>query len=82
MARRDCQHEPTNAVGQYDIAVVKGGAVVGHLPKKLSRIYSLFIRRGTEIRRRVAGRRRYSGDLPHARRIKHTMHIGTENNEA
>ena len=31
---------------QYAVAVVKGSVVVGHLPKKLSHIYSLFIRRG------------------------------------
>ena len=38
----DCQREPSNANDRYAVAVVKSGVVVGHLPKKLSRIYSLF----------------------------------------
>ena len=49
---------------RYAVAVVKSGTVVGRLPKKLSRIYSLFIRIGGVVRCRVAGRRRYSDDLP------------------
>ena len=42
----DCQREPSNANDRYAVAVVKSGVVVSHLPKKLSRIYSLFMRRG------------------------------------
>ena len=45
----DCRREPSNIVDQYAVAVVKSGIVVGHLPKKLSCIYSLFIRRGGVI---------------------------------
>ena len=51
----DCKREPSNNVDRYAVAVVKGDIVVGHLPKKLARIYSLFIRRGGVIRCRVAG---------------------------
>ena len=29
-----CEREATNAVDHYAVAVVKGGQVVGHLPKK------------------------------------------------
>ena len=46
----DCQRDPSNAIDRYAVAVVKSGTVVGHLPKKLSRIYSLFIRRGGVVR--------------------------------
>ena len=60
----DCRWDPSNAIDRYAVAVVKSGTVVGHLPKKLSRICSSFIRRGGVVRCRVAGRRRYSDDLP------------------
>ena len=59
-----CQREPSNGVDRYAVVVIKDDAVVGHLPKKMARIYSLFLRRGGVIRCRVAGRRRYSADLP------------------
>ena len=39
----DCPREPSNAIDRYTVAVMKSGTVVGHLPKKLSRIYSLFL---------------------------------------
>ena len=46
------------------MAVVISSTVVGHLPKKLSPMYSLFVRRGGVVRCCVAGRRRYSNDVP------------------
>ena len=60
----DCHREPNNAKDPYAVKVVKSSVVVGHVPKKLSRIYSLFIRRGGVIKCRVAGKRRHSSDLP------------------
>ena len=45
-----CVREPRNAVDRYAVATVRGdGAVVGHLPKKISTMISLFIRRGQEL---------------------------------
>ena len=41
----DRRQVPSNAVDGYAVAVMKSGTVVGHLPKKPSRIYSLFMRR-------------------------------------
>ena len=38
--------------------------IVGHVPRKISAICSLFIRRGGVIRCIISGRRRYSSDLP------------------
>jgi len=40
------------------------GEIVGHVPKFISTICSIFIRRGGEIICRVTGTRRYSSDLP------------------
>ena len=58
------QRECGNATDMYAVAVVKDSTIVGHLPRKISRIYTLFIRRGGVINCRVTGRREYSTDLP------------------
>ena len=44
---------------------MKFGVVVGHVPKKITLICSLFLRRGGAIHCRVTGVRRYSADLQH-----------------
>ena len=59
-----CEREPTNAIDRYAVAVIKDGTIIGHLPKKLSKICSIFLRRGGSITCEVTGSRRYSADLP------------------
>ena len=59
-----CRPERSNAHDRYAVAVMKNDLVVGHLPSKFSRLYTLFMRRGGVILCRVTGRRRYSSDLP------------------
>ena len=49
---------------RYAVAVIKDGVIIGHLPRKVSRVCSLFLRRGGSIQCTVVGRRRYSSDLP------------------
>ena len=44
-----CVREPLNAMDRYAVALKKDGAVIGHLTQKISRICSLFIRRGGTI---------------------------------
>ena len=58
-----CHREPTNATDRYAVAVTKAATIIGHLPRKLSKVCSLFLRRGGSIRFTVTGRRRYSSDL-------------------
>ena len=60
----ECQWERGNAADIYAVAVIKDSSIVGHLPRKISRICALFIRRGVVIYCRVTGRREYSTDLP------------------
>lgn len=60
----DCAREPTNSNDRYAVAVINHGTVVGHLPKKISRICSLFLMRGGSILCTVVGSRNYSADLP------------------
>ena len=59
-----CKRELFNASDPFAVAVVKGATTVGHVPKKISTICSLFLRRNGTIRCRVTGARRYSADLP------------------
>ena len=59
-----CERDPHNVVDRYSVAVKKGGVVVGHLPRKVSRLCSLFLRRGGTIDCMVTGARRHSTDLP------------------
>ena len=60
----ECRREPTNFHDRYAVAVIKDGNTIGHLPRKLSKICSLFLKRGGYIRCHVIGSRRYSADLP------------------
>ena len=37
-----CWREPTNVSDRYAVAVLKDDVTVGHLPRKVSKIFSLF----------------------------------------
>ena len=45
----ECCREINNLKDRYAVSVVKDDNIVGHLPKKLSTLRSLFIRRGGSI---------------------------------
>ena len=68
-----CKREPSNLKDRYIVAVIKDKRVVGHLPQKISVACSLFIHQGVSIKCEVDGTRRYSADLPHARRTRNSM---------
>ena len=59
----DCYREERNVLDRYAVKVMKSDEIVGHLPKKISTLCSLFIRRGGSIKCEVMGSRRYSRDL-------------------
>ena len=61
--RLQCVREEDNAEDRYAVAVVKDGTTIGHLPRRISTLCSLFIRRGGIIHCNVSGNRRYSRDL-------------------
>ena len=58
---------PFNDADRYAVAVLKDDTVVGHIPRKISQICSLFLARGGAIVCTPTGRRRYSSDLPQAK---------------
>ena len=61
--RLQCVREEDNAEDRYAVAVTRDGVTVGHLPRRISTLCLLFIRRGGVIRCSVTGHRRYSRDL-------------------
>ncbi len=44
--------------------MVRASTTVGHVPRRISSICSIFLRRGGNITCTVTGSRHYSGDLP------------------
>ena len=59
-----CEREPGNDEDMYAVAVLQSTRIVGHLPRKDSRKYSLFLRRGGAMSCEITGLRQYSADLP------------------
>jgi len=59
-----CRRETGNGHDPFAVAVIKKDDIVGHLPRKMSMVFSLFLRRHGTIRCRVNGSRIYSSDLP------------------
>ena len=59
-----CEREKNNAKDPYAVAVVCENVIVGHLPRKISRISALFLKRQGKISCKVLGRRRYSVGFP------------------
>ena len=57
-----CRRETDNFHDWFAVAVMKGTDLVGHMPKKISTICSLFLRSGT-LRCEVIGSRQYSANL-------------------
>ena len=52
-----------NRYDPYAVATLSDGRVVGHMPRKISPVCSIFIRCGGSITCTVSDRRRYSADL-------------------
>ena len=60
----NCYRELGNIHDPSAVAVRKDAVTVGHIPRAISSVCSIFIRRGGIISCRVNGSRRYSADLP------------------
>ena len=58
-----CVTECENVRDPFTVAVKKSNLTVGHIPKKISALCSLFLLRGGTITCQVTGSRRYSDDL-------------------
>ena len=58
-----CKREDGNRFDPFAVAVCNGDMVIGHVPRKISFVCSLYIRRGSEIHCRVTGSRHFSADL-------------------
>ena len=58
-----CEREPHNSHHCYSVALKRMEIIIGHLPRKLSKQCSLFLRRGGSIFCTVSKGRGYSHDL-------------------
>lgn len=59
-----CKRETGNTFDPFAVAVMRGPTtVIGHVPRKISSICSLFLRREGSITCQVSGSRRFSDDL-------------------
>ena len=58
-----CQHERDNFKDLFAIAVMKESLIVGHVPKNISPICSVFLQSSSMITCKVTGNRQYSPDL-------------------
>ena len=59
-----CQRENGNRSDPFAVAIIKSGMTVGHIPRKISSVCSLFLRRNGVVTIQTTGGRRYSADLP------------------
>ena len=60
-----CKREEENIQDRYAVVVKKGSARVGHMPRKVSAVCTLFLHKGGTLKCRItAVHRRYSIDLP------------------
>ena len=59
-----CSGEPTNMSVRYALPVVKEGTTIGHLPQKIFKVCSMFLRSDGVINCKVTGSRCFSDDLP------------------
>ena len=58
-----CQSEDGNRADSFAVAMVIGEAIVGHVPKRISSVCSLYLHWDGLIVCRVTGSRGFSGDL-------------------
>jgi len=59
-----CEREEDNPTDRYAVVVLDISAVVGHVPRNISTLCNVFLRRGGSISCIITGRRRFSRDLP------------------
>ena len=59
-----CRKEQGNIHDVYTVAVVEDDVIVGHVPRAISAVCYLFIKKGGTISCEITGSHRYSSDLP------------------
>ena len=57
-----CQRENGNRSDPFAVAIIKSGMTVGHIPRKISSVCSLFLRRNGVVTIQTTGGTRYSAD--------------------
>ena len=62
-----CKRDVGNSHNMFAVAIKNSSEVVGHVPRFLLSICSIFIQRGGKIVCRITGTRHYLADLPQGR---------------
>ena len=60
----NCEHEGRNPEDPYTVTLRKDGVIVGHVPRTISCICTIFLRQGGEIQGTITGPRKHSNNLP------------------
>ena len=63
-----CKREAGNTFDPFAVAVMRGTTVISHVPRRISSICSLFLRKEGSITCQVTGHRQFSKDLVHVQR--------------
>ena len=58
------RREPFNTADPFAVEVVKNSTTIGHVPRGILSVCSLFLRKNGTIVCKVTGSRRYPRDLP------------------
>ena len=73
----NCVRKTSNRHDPFAVKMVKSPiGVVGHVPKYISSICSLFLRKGGTIVCKILGSRQYSRDLPQGGHVFGAMFVG------
>ena len=59
-----CNKETRSREDPFAVAVMKSREIVGHVPRSLSCVCSMFLQRGGSMACRITGGRQHSKDLP------------------
>ena len=66
--RLQCQREPANSYDRWAVAVLHNGAVAGHVPREISKVFSRYLDAGYKITAVVSSkpenRRRKGMEVP------------------
>ena len=59
-----CSREPTTTSDRYAVAVIKDRTTIGHLPRKICKVCSVSLSRGSLISCKVTGLKRFHFKYP------------------
>ena len=65
-----CSREPTKASDRYAVVVIKDRTIIVHLPRRMCKVYSVFLRKGGLISCKVTGLKRSHSKYPNEKNFR------------